>query len=241
MGFTLARLLIECGARVGVNGRSREKVELAVAELNALRPDSALALPADVSQLGQVAKMTREFLRWSSGAYDFLVSNAGYPLDGVLWNTPLHEYNDEQLEGGFAAVRAVDLDGARFCSREALRTMVAQKSGALVFVSSTPALSGYRGTPYTEAKAALLGLMRDIAVEYAGLNIRANAVALGNIASGWYHELDPERKAELAAETPLQRWGTQGEVAGTIAFLLSDLAGFITGQTLVIDGGKIIR
>ncbi|HHL71113.1 MAG TPA: SDR family oxidoreductase [Bacteroidetes bacterium] len=241
MGFVLAQLLTECGARVGINGRSHARVELAVAELNSRRPDSALALPADVSQLDQVCRMSRDFLRWSAGRYDFLVCNAGYALDDTLWNTPLHAYSDEQITQGFAAVRAVDLDGARFCSREALRTMVAQKAGALVFVSSTPALSGHKGTPYTEAKAALLGLMRDIAVEYAGMNIRANAVALGDIASGWYHNLAPERIAELAAEIPLQRWGQQAEVAGTIAFLLSDLAGYITGQTLIVDGGKIIR
>jgi 3-oxoacyl-[acyl-carrier protein] reductase len=111
----------------------------------------------------------------------------------------------------------------------------------LIYISSTPALSGYHGTPYTEAKAGLLGLMRDLAREYAPHGIRANAVAPGNIASGWYHQLSEAEKQKLATESPLQRWGLPEEVAGTILFLASELAGYITGQTIVVDGGEVIR
>ena len=68
-----------------------------------------------------------------------------------------------------------------------------------------------------------------------------NALALGNIASGWYAKLSEERKKVLAAEAPLGRWGSPFEVAGAILFLASDLAGFVTGQTLVVDGGKVVR
>jgi 3-oxoacyl-[acyl-carrier protein] reductase len=119
--------------------------------------------------------------------------------------------------------------------------MVPQRQGNLIFISSTPALSGYHGAPYTEAKAGLLGLMRDLGREYGKYGIRANAVAPGNIASGWYHQLTESQKQALAAEASLQRWGHPEEVAGAILFLASDLAGFITGQTIVVDGGKVMR
>jgi gluconate 5-dehydrogenase len=122
-----------------------------------------------------------------------------------------------------------------------LNIKLPQRRGSLIFLSSTPALSGYHGTPYTEAKAALLGLMRDLAREYAPSGIRANAVAPGNIASGWYQRLSGQKKQELANESPLQRWGRPEEVAGAIVFLASDLAGFITGQTIIVDGGKVMR
>jgi 3-oxoacyl-[acyl-carrier protein] reductase len=178
---------------------------------------------------------------WSGNRLDVLACCAGYPLVDELWNTPLHEMSEAGVEQGFRRVREVDLDGARYCSHFALKLMVPQRRGSLVFLSSTPALSGYHGTPYTEAKAALLGLMRDLAREYSAYGIRANAVAPGNIASGWYHRLSEQEQQQLAAEAPMQRWGRPEEVASAIVFLASDLAGFITGQTIVIDGGKVMR
>ena len=241
IGLVTAKLFAACGAHVAVNGRDQAEANAAAQELVKESGAPAVALAADVSDPRHVRQMFENFAMWSRGHLDVLVCAAGFPLIDELWNTPLHEVGDEEVDTWFKQVRAVDLDGARYCARHALQMMINQRAGNLVFVSATPALAGYHGTPYTEAKAGVLGLMRDIAVEYARLNIRANAVAPGNIASGWYDRLSEEARTVLAKEAPLGRWGRPEEVAGTILFLGSELAGYITGQTIVVDGGEVIR
>ncbi len=241
IGLAAAELFASCGAQVAINGRDQPEANAAANKLSEVHGIPTQALAADVADVQQVRKMFENFSLWSRDRLDILVCCAGYPLVDDLWNTPLHEIGEEEIEKWFKEVRAVDLDGARYCANRALQMMMKQKSGSMIFLSATPALAGYHGTPYTEAKAGLLGLMRDIAVEYAKFNIRANAVAPGNIASGWYHRLTEERRSELAKEAPLGRWGKPEEVAGTILFLASELAGYITGQTIVVDGGEVIR
>lgn len=240
-GLMMAHLFASCGARVAINSRSLDEATRVANELHAHYHIPTLALPANVSEVNAVREMFEQLAQWSNHRLDVLICNAGHPLMSEMWNTPLHEVNDDAVKDWFEQVRSVDLDGARFCSRHALRLMIPQRRGSIVFISSTPALSGYRGTPYTEAKAALLGLMHDLAREYGQHNIRVNAVALGNIASGWYENLNEEQRKTFAHEAPLARWGKAEEVAGAILFLASELSGFITGQTLVVDGGKVMR
>ncbi len=240
-GLMMAQLFAQCGARVAINSRSPAETTRLAEELQVLYHIPTLALPGDVSNAASVAEMFEWLAAWSAQRLDVLICNAGHPLVHEMWHTPLHEMKDDAIAQWFEQVRAVDLEGARFCSRQALRMMMPQRRGSIVFISSTPALSGYRGTPYTEAKAALLGLMRDLAREYGPHNIRVNAVALGNIASGWYENLGEEQRKALSHEAPLGRWGKAEEVAGAILFLASELSGFITGQTLVVDGGKVMR
>jgi 3-oxoacyl-[acyl-carrier protein] reductase len=241
IGRATAELFAQCGAAVAVNSRSAEETESLAAVLREHYNVQSLGVVANVAEAAAVRKMFEQLRNWSNNRLDVLVCCAGYPLIEELWRTPLHEMSEGEIAQWFQKVRAVDLDGARFCSYYALQMMIPQHRGSMVFVSSTPALSGYHGTPYTEAKAALLGLMRDLALAYGRHGIRANAVAPGNIASGWYHQLAEAKKQELAGEASLQRWGKPEEVAGAIAFLASDLAGFITGQTIVVDGGKVMR
>jgi NAD(P)-dependent dehydrogenase (short-subunit alcohol dehydrogenase family) len=240
-GLMLAHLFAHCGARVAVNSRSHAETARIAEELHARYHVPTLAVAGDVSSTDSVAEMFERLAAWSAQRLDVLVCNAGHPLVHEMWHTPLHEMKDDEIAQWFERVRGVDLDGARFCCRQALRLMIPQRRGSIVLISSTPALSGYRGSPYTEAKAALLGLMHDLAREYGQYNIRVNAVALGNIASGWYENLSAEQRGELANEAPLGRWGKAEEVAGAILFLASELGGFVTGQTLVVDGGKVMR
>lgn len=241
MGLRTAELLAENGVNVAVNSRSAKAVRETAARLQDAYEVSTLACAGDVADLAEVKSIFAALREWSNDRLDLLVCNAGYPLEDELWHTPLHAYSDVQITRGFDKVHRVDVQGARLCSREALALMLPQRRGALIYISSTPAISGFKGTPYTEAKAAVLGLMRDLAVEYAEHGIRANALALGDIESGWYYNLSDEEKQRLASEAPMGRWGRPEEVAGAIAFLASDLAGFINGQTIVVDGGKIIR
>lgn len=242
MGRVIAAFLAECGVNVAINGRDRRETESVADAIAGSFAVQVLACPADVGRLDQVKEMFRRLAAWSENRLHFLVSNAGYRLEDEMWEKPIHEMTDAQIGAAFEQVYRVDVSGARFCTREALRLMLPdpEKSG-IVYISSTPAISGYKGTAYTEAKSALLGLMKDVAVEYAPQDIRANALALGNIQSGWYHHLPADKKQTLSAEAPMGRWGTAAEVAGVVVFLLSDLAGYITGQTIIVDGGKIIR
>ncbi|MGH7495855.1 MAG: SDR family NAD(P)-dependent oxidoreductase [bacterium] len=240
-GLATAQLFAKCGARVAINSRDSEEAARVAEELQTNYAVPALPLIADISDARTVAGMFRQLSAWSNGRLEVLVCNAGYHLVKQYWHTPLHEMGEVEVEEWFRRVRAVDLDGARLCSREALRLMLPQRRGNIILISSTPALAGYRGTPYTEAKAALLGLMRDLSREYSAHGIRVNALALGNIASGWYENLSEPQKEQLAREAPLGRWGSPFEVAGAIVFLASDLAGYITGHTLVVDGGVLGR
>jgi 3-oxoacyl-[acyl-carrier protein] reductase len=132
--------------------------------------------------------------------------------------------------------------GSVYCTFEALPLMTARRSGSIIYISSTPALEGYQGGPYTMAKAAVLGMMRDVAREYGKDNIRANALALGNIQTpATFEQLDSASRQALAAEAPLRRWGMPDEVGNAALFLASDLSSFITGQVLVVDGGTLRR
>jgi len=194
-----------------------------------------------VSKWEQVSALVQKTLDWSGGRLDILVNNAGFPLVEDRWKTPLHEIPEAELDRWFQEVYDVDLKGARYCTRAALPVMIRQRRGSIVFISSTPAIAGYRGTPYTEAKAGLLGLMRDVAREYGRYGIRSNAIAPGNIKTEWFSKLTPEEQKVMAEECCLARWGEPAEIAGAAVFLASDLSSFITGQTLIVDGGTVIH
>lgn len=234
IGEETARLLGRAGARVVLSARSETRLAELAAEVRE-RGGQALAAPADVTEPGTIVAAHQQARDWA-GSIDHVAHVAGYPLDEELWDSPLHELDGKD----FQRVREVDLDGARRVTQAALPD-VRERGGSMVYVSSTPALSGYKGTPYTEAKAAVLGLMRDVAREYGSDGVRANALALGNIGTEATVEHTSDDYDELAREAALGRWGRPAEAAAAIAFFLSPLSGFVTGQTLVVDGGAVMR
>jgi len=241
IGREIAFFLAECGAHVSINGRDESECHSVAAEIHDRYDVKTLACPGDVSILRNVQSLFKEIEEWCGGILDAIICNAGFPLRDDLWSRPVDQLDELEITSGFQDVYKVDVLGARYCTWASLKLMKSQRSGALVYISSTPALTGYKGTAYTEAKSAILGLMRDVAVEYAPFQVRANALALGNIKSGWYFALGEDERERLSKEAPLERWGEARDVAGATAFLVSDLANFITGQTLVVDGGKVIR
>ena len=152
------------------------------------------------------------------------MNNAGYFFSQEIWNTPLDATPADKLQSWFLDVFQTDTMGSVFCTYEALPLMMARKNGSIIYIASTPALEGLQGTPYTVAKAGVLGLMKDVARLYGHLNIRANALALGNILTpATLESLDPGTQSKLAQETPLKRWGEPEEVARAALFLASQL------------------
>jgi NAD(P)-dependent dehydrogenase (short-subunit alcohol dehydrogenase family) len=241
IGRATAEELARYGAALVITGQDPHEATTVALDLGRQYGVPTLAIDANVADRVSVGKLVETLLAWSHGRLDIVVNNAGHPIESHLWDTPFHDMPADKLGEWFRTVADVDVGGARNVTHATLPILMGQRSGAYVFVSSTPALAGHKATPYTVAKAAVLGLMRDIALSYGRYGIRANAIAPGNIRTAWFDRLPPAEQQRLADEPYLKRWGEPLEVAKAILFLASPLSSYVTGQTLVIDGGKVIH
>lgn len=242
IGRAAAETLAKAGCNVALSARHKTEVDETAAEIGRECGVATCAVAGDVSDQAGVRALFHELSLWSGNRLDILVCNAGYPFRREIWETPLHRIAAKDLESWHAEVFKTDALGSVFCTYEALQIMVPAGRGSILFIASTPAIEGLQGTPYTMAKAGILGLMRDVANEYGKYNIRANALALGNIGTpATTSQMDQSEREALAAETPLKRWGRPEEVAQAILFMTSSQASFVTGQTLVVDGGSVRR
>ncbi len=242
IGGASASALAEAGCNVILCSRHPDEAASAAEEIRGRHGVKTLPLSCDVSRQESVSRLFFDAGRWAAGRLDILVCNAGYGFSREIWETPLHDTPEEKLEEWYLGVLRTDTMGSIYCTREALKLMLGAGSGSIVYIASTPALEGMQGSPYTVAKAAVLGLMRDVARIYGRHNIRANALALGNISTpATTGQMDPETRQAFAEATPLKRWGLPEEVAQAILFLASPQSSFITGQTIVVDGGSVRR
>ena len=230
IGEAIARACAEHGARVVVGSRSEKSAREAAARLQEGGLDAA-GHACDVTSDASLAELAR-----AVGRLDGIVHNAGAPV--TVWDRP---FIDVPLDE-FRLALEVDLLGGVRLARAFLPAMK-ERGGSLVFTSSTAAIAGYEFLhEFAPAKAGVLGLMRGLAAEYARYGIRSNAVAYGNIASpATWDALSDEQRAALASESPMRRWAKPAEAAGASVFLLSDLSSFVNGQTLIVDGGTVMR
>jgi 3-oxoacyl-[acyl-carrier protein] reductase len=227
IGRAIAEALHGAGARVAIVGRDLERARSIAAELG----DRAHGVACDVAQTSQVEAALAETEK-ALGPIDILVNNAGVTRDNILlrltdddWNTVL----DANLKGSFNTIRA------------AIKGMMKRRGGRIINITSIVGLTGNKGQAnYSASKAGLIGLTKSVAKEYASRNILANCVAPGFIETDMTHALPAEARATLLEEIALGRLGRPEDVAGTVLFLASDLAGYITGQVLVVDGGMVI-
>jgi 3-oxoacyl-[acyl-carrier protein] reductase len=170
------------------------------------------------------------------GRVDVLLNLAGYPARGE-WNKRFSELTIED----FYKPLNVDLFGSFLCARAVAPHFLKQKSGVIVNVSSTPALSGHdRGFAFTVAKAGIIGLTKALAFELAPY-VRVNTIVLGNVETEWVSELSREELSKERSDNLIKRFGTPEEIAKTLAFLCSEDSSFVNGQTIVLDGGSTLH
>jgi citronellol/citronellal dehydrogenase len=231
IGAATAHRLARHGADVVIASRTAAELERTSQAVERASGRRCLAVPTDVKDEEQVARLVQRTVD-ELGRIDILINNAGGTRMGPLAGISTR---------GWDASFDLNVRAAYFCTREAGRHLVAQKSGAIVNVSSAAGVTGVRGgAHYSSAKAALQMFTRVTAAEWGRYGIRVNCVAVGLVASE--RAVDAWRVAQLdagaaSAATPLARPGTPDEVAQAIVFFASDAASYITGQTLGVDGG----
>jgi 3-oxoacyl-[acyl-carrier protein] reductase len=190
--------------------------------------ERAAGFGCDVADGAQVAAAFAAVER-DVGPVDILVNNAGLTRDNLLLRLS---------EADWDAVLDANLKGAFHTTRAVIKGMMKRRSGRIINITSIVGLSGNKGQAnYAASKAGLIGFTKSVAKEYASRGILANCVAPGFIETDMTGALPDEARASLLEDIALGRLGRPDDVAGAVLFLASDLAGYITGQVLVVDGG----
>ena len=216
IGLAIARQLAAGGDHVTVTSRSGEQVE------------GLATVACDVRDAASVDEAFAK-VEAGQGPVEVLVANAGITHDQLL---------ALMSEDAFTSVVDTNLTGAYRVARRAVRPMMRLRRGRLIFISSVVGLLGSPGQAnYASAKAGLVGLARSLARELASRNITSNVVAPGFVDTDMTAALSEEQRAAILKQVPLGRIASVDEVAGVVAFLASDAAGYITGAVIPVDGG----
>ncbi len=227
IGRAIAQALVQAGAKVAVCGREQAKAEAVAKELGGTAMGVALDVGDTASIEAAVAGVVQAF-----GTVDILVNNAGITKDNLLLRL-----DDEQWD----AVLDANLKGAFRTVKACLKGMMKKRHGRIINITSVVGLIGNKGQAnYAASKAGLVGFTKSVAKEYASRGITANCVAPGYIETDMTAALPEEARAALFQHIPLERLGRPEDIAGAVLYLSSDLASYITGQVLVVDGGMVM-
>jgi len=234
IGLQMARALAEAGADVAICARDAGRCEEAALELTGLGRRS-LGLHCDVSDPGDVS-VTVERVVEELGRLDILINNSG-----TSWGAPTEDYPLE----GWQKVIDVNLTGTFLCSQAVGRVMLEQGSGKIINIASVAGIIG--GSPelrqavaYSASKGGVLAFTRDLACQWGRRGITVNAIAPGWFRSSMADKVLDENEAAIAEGIPLGRVGNEHELKGVVVFLAGAASDHITGQTIVVDGGKSI-
>ena len=232
IGRAVAVRLAKEGANVAISYRSNERaaeetaalVREAGAKCQTFKGD--VASPEDVNAL---IKGTQEVF----GRLDILVNNAGTTRDNLMLRMKEEEFDE---------VISTNLKGTYLCTRAVLRAMVRARWGRIVNVSSVVGISGNAGQAnYAASKAGILGFTKSVAREVAARGITVNAVAPGYVETELTGGLSDEIKSSIKGQVPMGRFGAPEDISEAVAFLAGEGAGYVTGQTLTVDGGMVMQ
>jgi NAD(P)-dependent dehydrogenase (short-subunit alcohol dehydrogenase family) len=230
LGLATAKCLVAAGAKVVIAGRRADMLDAALAELG----DEAAAEVLDLSDIAGLAAAARA-IEGRHGNIDILVNNAG--------NTVKKPFEHSNMDD-FDAVFDVHVRGALELTRAVLPGQIAKGAGSIIFTAS---MTSFIGQPmvmgYTVAKTALTGAVRGLSAEFAERGIRVNAVAPGWIDTDLFQKAtssDPARKAKIMGRIQSKQLGKPEDIGWACVYLASPAAAYVTGQTLVVDGGAVI-
>jgi 3-oxoacyl-[acyl-carrier protein] reductase len=232
IGRAIAIELARRGASVVINYNTSAEAAAQVVEAIEAEDGRAVAVQADVGDFDQAAELINTAVDAFS-RIDILVNNAGTTRDQLLML---------MKEDDWDVVLRTNLKGVFNCCKAAARKMMRQRYGRIVNISSVSGIAGQGGqTNYAASKAGVIGFTKSLAKELGPRNITVNAVAPGFVPTALTAELPEDLKQQGIEATPLGRMGQPEEVAYAVAFLASDLASFITGEILTVDGGLVMQ
>jgi len=228
IGREIAKALAKAGATVALSGTRVAALEDTAKELP---PGNHPILPCNLSDHDAVDKLVPS-AETALGGLDILINNAGMTRDNLFMRMKNEEWDE---------VLAVNLTAAFHLTRAVLRGMMKQRFGRIISITSVVGVAGNPGQAnYAASKAGLIGMSKSLAQEVASRNITVNTVAPGFIASAMTDELNDKQRETILVKIPSGRLGTAEEVAGGVVFLASNEAGYITGQTLNVNGGMLM-
>jgi 3-oxoacyl-[acyl-carrier protein] reductase len=227
IGLAIARALHAAGAKVAIVGRDQARAAAVAAELG----QHAAGFACDVADGAQVEAAIAA-AESALGPIDVLVNNAGLTRDNILLRL---------TEADWDAVLDANLKGAFHTTKAVIKGMMKRRAGRIVNITSIVGLTGNKGQAnYAASKAGLIGFTKSVAKEYASRGILVNCVAPGFIETDMTAALPDAARASLLEDIALGRLGRPEDVAGAVLFLASDLAAYVTGQVLVVDGGMVV-
>lgn len=232
IGRAIALDLAARGAAVVVNYNASEAAAQDVVQVITAAGGKAVAIKADVSKFAEAETLIKAAIE-ALGKLDILVNNAGTTRDMLLM---------QMKEDDWDHVIQADLKSVFNCCKAATRPMIRQRSGRMINITSVVGLSGQAGQAnYAAAKAGMIGFSKSLAKELGSRNITVNCIAPGFIPTALTNVLSDEQKLAITNATPLGRFGTPEEIAYATSFFASDLAAFITGAVLSVDGGLVMQ
>lgn len=227
IGLAVVKSFLGAGASVEYYSRSEAEDHGALEALAAAEGVSVLWVACDVADEAAVEAAVAASL--ARGPIDVLVNNAGVTRDGLVFRMRLDDWK---------AVIDTNLTSAFLLSRAVARAMIKQRSGSIVNVSSVVGIMGNGGqTNYSASKAGLIGFTKSLARETAGRGVRVNAIAPGFVETAMTDKIPEEAKEKLKAQIPLGRTARPEEIASVALFLASEMASYVTGEVVKIDGG----